>query len=96
MARTYEDVMGPLRAADDEVSKAQRAVFERAYTLASEVAALREKRGFTQQQLAELAGVDQAAVSKIERGVTHPSSRTLHRVADALGADLRLVERATA
>jgi len=94
MARSYEDVMAPLRAADDEVTKAQRAVFERAYTLAAEVAALREKRGLTQQQLAELAGVDQAAVSKIERGVTHPSSRTLHRVAEALGADLHLVERA--
>lgn len=94
MARTYEDVMAPLRAADDEASKAQLAVFERAYELASEVAALRAKRGLTQQQLAEFAGVDQADVSKIERGVAHPSSRTLHRLAAALGADLRLVERA--
>lgn len=93
MARTYEDVMGPLRAADDDAAKAQLAVFERAYELASQVAALRERRGLTQQELADLAGMDQADVSKIERGVLQPSSRRLHRLADALGADLRLVER---
>lgn len=94
ISRTYDDVMRPLQATDDELTAAQRAVFERAYALAAQIAALREERGLTQLQLAALAGVDQAAVSKIERGVTHPSSRTLHRVAEALGAALHLVELA--
>ena len=93
MARTYDEVMAPLREADDDVSRAQREVFERAYELAGQIAALRDKRGLTQLQLAEASGMTQADISKIERGVTHPSSRTLLRVALALGADLQLVER---
>ncbi len=93
MARTYDEVLAPLRETDDEASRAQLAVFERAYELAGQIAGLRIKRGLTQHELAAVAGMTQADVSKIERGVTHPSSRTLHRLASALGADLQLVER---
>lgn len=93
MTRSYDEVMAPLREADDETSKAQLSVFERAYELAGQIASLRAKRGLTQLELAAAAGMTQADVSKIERGVTHPSSRTLHRLASALCADLALVER---
>ena len=34
---------------------------------------LREKRGYTQQQLAEKIGIDQRNLSKIECGITFPS-----------------------
>ena len=54
---------------------------------------LREKRLLTQVQLAEKAGVPQAQISRIERGVVSPTSATLAKIAEALGADLRLVER---
>lgn len=54
MARTYDDVMGPLRAADDDIARAQLAVFERAYGLGREVAALRETHSLTQHRFAEL------------------------------------------
>ena len=68
--------------------------FRRVYKLASEVIGLRLKHGLTQVQLAERCGIDQAEISRIETGNGNPTARTLERIADALDADLRLVERA--
>ena len=70
-------------------------MFEQAYDVAMQVVELREKHGLTQAQLAELSGIDQGDISRIERGATSPTARTLQRVADALGADLRLVSRSS-
>jgi transcriptional regulator with XRE-family HTH domain len=53
----------------------------------------REKHNLTQVELAEKAGVPQAQISRIERGVVSPTSATLGKIAEPLGADLRLVER---
>lgn len=75
-------------------SRAQGKVFEEAYGRAVQLMELREKHGFTEAELAERCGIDHADISRIERGSTSPTARTLQRIADALGADVRLVERA--
>jgi transcriptional regulator with XRE-family HTH domain len=41
----------------------------------------------SQARLAELAGLDPAAVNKLERGLSHPRRTTVEQLADALGAD---------
>lgn len=74
-------------------AEAQREVFGRAYDIAMQVIALREQAGLTQTQLAERCGVDQADISRIERGSVSPTSRTLQRIAHALGADVKLTAR---
>jgi transcriptional regulator with XRE-family HTH domain len=49
---------------------------------------IRIDRGLTQEQLAALADVDQATISKLEREtVTSPSWETVGRLARALGVD---------
>jgi len=68
-------------------------VFADAYDIAVQLIALRERRGMTQAELAAAAGLNQADISRIERGTANPTERTLLRIADALDADLRLVER---
>jgi transcriptional regulator with XRE-family HTH domain len=68
-------------------------VFEQAYAIARQVAELREKHHLTQLELAAKTGLSQAQVSRIERGVVSPTSATLAKIAEALDADLRLVER---
>jgi len=95
MTRRYEDVVGARRIRERPEAKRQRQVFEQAYSIALQVTELREKRGLTQAELAEFCGVDQGDISRIERGSTNPTARTLQRIATALDADLRLVARAS-
>lgn len=57
---------------------------------ASAVASARALSGMSQKQLAELTGIDQSDISKIERGVANPSVSTLERIARALGGQLAI------
>ncbi len=93
MARSYEDITAQRRAKLDAGTQEYAEVFEQAYRIAMQVVDLRARHGLTQAQLAERCGMDQADISRIERGSTCPTTRVLQRIADALEADLRLVER---
>lgn len=93
MTRSYEDIIADREARSGPQAAAYREVFERAYDIAMQVVDLRERHGLTQKQLAERCGIDQADISRIERGSTSPTARSLQRIADALDADLRLVAR---
>ncbi len=57
-----------------------------------QVAELRNKRGLSTRQLAELSGVDSSNIGKIERGRYNVSVDILGRVCDALGARLKIEE----
>jgi ribosome-binding protein aMBF1 (putative translation factor) len=94
MARSYKDVTAARRERLSPTAKARREIFEQAYDISVQIVDLRERRGFTQAELAERCGIDQADISRIERGSTSPTTRTLLRIAEALDADLRLVARA--
>lgn len=68
-------------------------------TLGSKIRELRKEKGLTQRQLAEAVEIDFTYLSKIENGNLSytPSTGTLKRLADELGADeldlLRLAEK---
>lgn len=49
----------------------------------------RAKRGWTQRQLAEAAGVPQSTIGRIESGAMQPTLPLLDRVVVAAGFDLR-------
>ena len=48
----------------------------------------RQKRGFSQQQLAERAGTRQPVISRLERGEGNPTIDLLQRIAHALDRKL--------
>lgn len=48
----------------------------------------RAAKGITQKELAEITGINQADISKLENGNGNPSLRTLERI--ARGLDMRL------
>jgi len=50
----------------------------------------RLKQGLTQKQLARKIGTKQPVISRLERGSYNPTIKFLHRVADALDAELRV------
>ena len=60
----------------------------RAIRLASEIRSLREKKGLSQRQLAELVGTTQSAIARLEGGRISPSLPPLDRIANALGAEV--------
>lgn len=93
MSRSYGQASAERRSQLTEAAKAQQEVFERTYSLGMQVVELRERRGLTQEDLAKRTGIDQADISRIERGAANPTARTLLRIGDALGAELRFVER---
>lgn len=58
-----------------------------------QVPVARRARGMSQRSLATLAETSQNTVSRIETGKKVPSLHVLVRLADALGCDVKLVER---
>ena len=93
MSLAYDEVVASRRARLGSDAVVQGEVFAQAYEIAVQVMDLRSKHGLTQAQLAERCDMSQADISRIERGSTSPTARTLQRIAGALDADLRLVAR---
>ena len=71
---------------DGETIRTEKPVTEN--PAARAVAAARAVSGLSQKQLAEMTGIDQSDISKIERGTANPSISTLERIAKALGGKL--------
>jgi DNA-binding XRE family transcriptional regulator len=59
--------------------------------LGRDLAALRAAASLTQEQLAERASVQQAEISRIERGLGNPTRDTLIRLSGALGGRVALI-----
>lgn len=62
-----------------------------ALILAMKIAELREKRGLSQKQLAEVMGTSQQAISRIESGEYEGFTlKTLERIAEATGTRVKI------
>ena len=61
--------------------------------MAAKIKALRERRGLTQEQLAEKAGVGRSHLARLETGKQDPTLSTLEKIASALKVKVgRLLE----
>ncbi|MEU6412125.1 helix-turn-helix transcriptional regulator [Microbispora sp. NPDC046933] len=69
-----------------------------AFALGKTVRAMRETRGWSQSDLARIAGMTQSAVARFEAGGTVPTLPVIERLASALDAEVevRLTPRAPA
>jgi DNA-binding XRE family transcriptional regulator len=72
---------------------AQLAALRDHFRLGRQLAQARIKRKLSQMQVAKRAQVNQADVSKIERGVANPTLVTLSAVAGAVGLEVDLKRR---
>ena len=50
----------------------------------------RGENGITQKQLADITGITQADISRLENGTANPSLKTLKRLAAGMGMALKL------
>ena len=73
---------------DDPEVKAGYEKARLAFDLGVQVRALREQRGWSQQELARRAGTSQPAIARLEAGGVDPRLATLQRLGRVLDADL--------
>ncbi len=57
--------------------------------LGARIKELRKLRGFTQDKLSEMVGIEPKHLSRIEVGGSYPSLDTLERISIALNADMK-------
>lgn len=50
----------------------------------------RNSQNMTQKELSEKTGIDQADISKLEKGIRNPRLSTLMKIADGLGMRLKI------
>ena len=93
MTRSYEEATAGRKERLSSGARRQSEVFAGAYDIAVQLIELRERRGMTQAELAAATGLDQGDISRIERGAANPTERTLLRIAYALDAEIRIIER---
>lgn len=60
------------------------------YTVMQTLIDARKLKNMTQKQLADQTGIDQADISKLERGLSNPTLNMLKRLADGLGMRIKL------
>jgi len=96
MATKFNDVLREIEreaAAEGPEAVAELEGFRAHYQLARELLELRRARDLTQGRLAELSGVGQSEISRIESGRANPTLGTLAALSVPLEADLHLVPR---
>ena len=74
---------------DPEI-KAEYDALEPEFAMIQAMIDARKSTGITQKQLAEITGVAQGDISKLENGSANPSLRTLQRLAAGMGMKLKI------
>lgn len=77
---------------DEFMKEVAKDAYGQHFRLAVEVIRLRKKQRLTQQQLAKVSGVQQSEISRIERGQSNPTFRTLQQLAYALKKTIGFVD----
>jgi len=90
MAKSYEDYASRRKAGLSHDGRTAVRVFNGAYAVGQMLASARKERHYSQTTLAELSGVTQADISRIERGLLAPTTATFMRLVEALDGELRI------
>lgn len=69
---------------------AEYKALEPEYELVKAIIDARRQKGITQKELAEITGIDQANISRIENGNYNPTLQILKRIATGLGKELHI------
>lgn len=74
----------------DEDFRAEYESLDAEFSIIQAMLDARKASGMTQKQLAEATGINQADISRLERGTANPSLRTLQRLAAGMGMQLKV------
>lgn len=68
-------------------------VYDKRKAMGDSICAMRVAQGWTQEQLALIAGITAANVRSVEGGKYAVNIDVLNKIAEALGAELRMIEK---
>lgn len=88
MGKNFQDFLNE-QLQNAEVKKEYDAL-EVEYQIISALIEARNKQNLTQKQLAQITGIDQGNISRLEKGTLNPSIKTLKRLADGLNMKMRI------
>lgn len=91
MTKKFSEYARERRAGRGSKGREAERVFRAAYAFGHVIYSARKARNLRQSDLAELSGVAQADISRIERGQIAPTVPTLLKLADALGVQIQFV-----
>lgn len=74
----------------DQKFKKEWDAFEPEYQIIKAILNTRNEKSITQKQLADITGIPQADISRLENGNANPSLRTLKRLAEGMGMQLKV------
>ena len=75
---------------NNPVFKKEWDALEPEYQIIKAMLETRNEKAMTQKQLADITGIPQADISRLENGNANPSLRTLQRLAEGMGMKLKL------
>lgn len=94
MTKSWESIrtekLASMTAEERRRYEHRKAEVGRAVRVGLEVKARREAAGLSQRQLAEIVGIRQPNIARLEAGDVLPTLGTLDRIADALGLTLEV------
>jgi predicted transcriptional regulator len=76
--------------AEDEEFRKEWEALQPEYEIIKAILNARQSRNITQKQLSERTGINQADISKLERGTANPSIKTLKRLAEGLDMTVKI------
>ena len=88
MSVTFDELRKELMQ-DPEFQREYEAL-EPEFEIIRAMVAARTEAGMTQKQLADVTGIAQGDISKLERGNANPSLRTLKRIAADMGMQVHI------
>lgn len=91
MAKTFAEYDRERRAEMSPEDLEAVRIFDAAYAFGRVIFDARKARRLRQTDLAALSGIAQADISRIERGQIAPTTPTLLKLAEALGAQIQFV-----
>lgn len=88
MSNSFDDFLK--EQLQDQAVRAEYDALEPEFAIIQAMIDARKSKGMTQKQLAAATGINQADISKLERGNANPSLRTLQRLAAGMGMRLKV------
>ena len=78
---------------DTDNMEKEQIIYDKRKAMGESIRAMRTAQGWEQEQLAQIAGITVANVRSIEAGKYAVNIDVLNKIAMALGAELRMIEK---